>query len=226
MGSKGWLFATEEEVAESPEMTAAPEPVNGATYLQDIYFKADPQYGCKFRGNLFYPEDKRGSVDELNWWVYDTINNGVYKSGIATKQGAHEDAVTALFASLDRVEGLLKSSAGPYLLGEKITEADVGLYTTIFRFDAVYVQHFKCNIGMIQITRLYIHKRLRHLYWDIPAFKQTTNLEHIKTHYTKSHARIIPTGITPLRPLPHILPQDVGNNFSLRYTIITNHSQS
>ncbi|CAZ85269.1 unnamed protein product [Tuber melanosporum] len=246
MGSKGWRFATEEEVAESPEMTAAPEPVNGATYLQDIYFKADPQYGGrytvpilwdkktstivnnesseiirllytefddlvdeKFRGNLFYPEDKRGAVDELNSWVYDTINNGVYKSGIATKQGAYEDAVTALFASLDRVEGLLKSSAGPYLLGGKITEADVCLYPTIVRFDPVYVQHFKCNIGMIRHDYPAIHKWLRHLYWDIPAFKQTTNFEHIKKHYTKSHAQINPTGITPLGPLPHILPQDV-----------------
>jgi len=187
MGSKGWRFATEEEVAESPEMIAAPEPLNGATYLQDIYFKADPQYSGrytvpilwdkktntivnnesseiirflytefddlvdeKFRGNLFYPEEKRGVIDELNSWVYDTINNGVYKSGIATKQGAYEDAVTALFASLDRVEALLKSSTGPYLLGDKITEADVRLYPTIIRFDPVYVQHFKCNIGMIR----------------------------------------------------------------------------
>jgi len=237
MGSKGWRFATQEEVAESPEMTAAPEPLNGATYLQDIYFKADPQYSGrytvpilwdkktntivnnesseiirflytefddlvdeKFRGNPFYPEDKRGVIDELNSWVYDTINNGVYKSGIATKQGAYEDAVTALFASLDCVEALLKSSAGPYLLGEKITEADVRLYPTIIRFDPVYVQHFKCNIGMIRheyapssslhslkkVRKLTIksypaiHKWLRHLYWEVPAFKKTTNFEHIK----------------------------------------------
>ncbi|RPA88478.1 glutathione S-transferase [Choiromyces venosus 120613-1] len=107
-------------------------------------------------------------------------------------QGAYEDAVTALFASLDRVEALLKASTGPYLLGEKLTEADVRLYPTIIRFDPVG------NEKLIMKSYPAIHKWLRHLYWEVPAFKETTNFEHIK--------KINPTGVTPLGPLPHILP--------------------
>jgi putative glutathione S-transferase len=84
----------------------------------------------------------------------------------------------------------------------------VRLYTTIARFDPVYVQHFKCNIRDIRSGYPALHKWLRHLYWDIPAFKETTQWEHIKKHYTKSHGQINPLGITPVGPLPDILEKE------------------
>lgn len=97
-----------------------------------------------------------------------------------------------LFASLDRAEAHLAKHAAPYYFGGNIAEADVRLYTTIVRFDPVYVQHFKCNIRDIRSGYPALHKWLRKLYWDVPAFKETTQFEHIKSHYTKSHKQINP----------------------------------
>jgi glutathionyl-hydroquinone reductase len=117
--------------------------------------------------------------------------------------------VHQLFKSLDRIENALVTSSTPYLLSSPtITEADVRLYTTIARFDPVYVQHFKCNIRDIRSGYPALHKWLRHLYWDVPAFKETTQWEHIKKHYTKSHGQINPFGITPVGPLPDILGKE------------------
>ncbi|KAK9371366.1 glutathione S-transferase [Lipomyces kononenkoae] len=161
----------------------------------------------KFKGLTFYPESLRKEIDELNEWVYDTVNNGVYKSGFATKQEVYDSHVTKLFQSLDRLEHILAKSSGPYIFGDILTEADIRLYTTIVRFDPVYVQHFKCNLGTIRYNYPQIHKWLKHLYWDIPEFKDTTNFEHIKKHYTKSHRQINPLGITPLGPDPDIEPK-------------------
>ncbi|KAK9320092.1 glutathione S-transferase [Lipomyces orientalis] len=161
----------------------------------------------KFKGVTFYPKSLRKDIDELNEWVYDTVNNGVYKSGFATKQEVYESHVVKLFKSLDRLEDILAKSTGPYLFDDVLTEADIRLYTTIIRFDPVYVQHFKCNIGTIRDNYPQLHKWVRHLYWDIPEFKDTTNFEHIKKHYTKSHRQINPFGITPVGPLPDIKPK-------------------
>ena len=159
-----------------------------------------------------YPTFLRSQIDSTNEWTYHDINNGVYKSGFATSAGAYEDAVTTLFRSLDRAEEHLASNTakglGPYYFGENITEADVRLYTTIVRFDAVYVQHFKCNIRDIRSGYPELHRWVRKLYWDVPAFKDTTWFEHIKRHYTRSHAQINPHGITPVGPLPDILGID------------------
>jgi putative glutathione S-transferase len=93
-----------------------------------------------------YPEELRGEIDELNEWVYNTVNNGVYKSGFATSPKAYKEAVYPLFESLDRLEKIL-SDGREYLIGGRLTEADVRLYTTIARFDIVYHGHFKCNLG-------------------------------------------------------------------------------
>ncbi|KAG7662801.1 ECM4 [[Candida] subhashii] len=155
------------------------------------------------------PSELEAEIDELNSWVYDNINNGVYKAGFATDQDVYSKECINLFKHLDKVEAILKKNheeGKQFLVGNQLTEADVRLYTTIVRFDPVYVQHFKCNIGMIRHEYPYIHNWLRLLYWTIPGFKETTNFDHIKFHYTKSHIAINPNGITPVGPIPNILP--------------------
>ena len=113
------------------------------------------------RGLTFYPSKLAKEIDEMNTWVYDTVNNGqfcitteltirVYKCGFATTQKAYENNVFPLFKSLDRLEDILTKSSGKYLLGNELTEADIRLYVTIVRFDTVYVQHFKTNLGTIR----------------------------------------------------------------------------
>jgi glutathionyl-hydroquinone reductase len=138
------------------------------------------------------PKHLEAKIDEANPWIYDGLNNGVYKSGFATSQAAYDRAVAGVFATLDRVEGILKAVPGPYFFGDELTETDVRLYTTVVRFDPVYHQHFKCNLRDIRSGYPAVHRWLRHLYWDIPAFRETTQFEHIKWHYTKSHKQINP----------------------------------
>jgi glutathionyl-hydroquinone reductase len=152
-----------------------------------------------------YPEALRKEIDSVEEWHYNDINNGVYKSGFATTQSAYEKAVTALFTALDKSEAHFASHEGPYWFGSQLTELDIRLFVTIVRFDPVYVQHFKCNIRDIRSGYPHLHKWLRHLYWEVPAFKESTNFLHIKNHYTKSHAQINPKAITPVGPIPNIL---------------------
>jgi len=153
-----------------------------------------------------YPEHLRAEIDGVNEWVYDTVNNGVYKSGFAKTQEAYEAAVQPLFASLDRLEKMLQGK--DYLVGDQLTEADIRLFVTIVRFDPVYVGHFKCNIRTIRGGYPAIHLWMRKLFWKNPAFKETCNFEHIKTHYYWSHPFINPTRIIPVGPIPDILPLD------------------
>lgn len=156
-----------------------------------------------------YPENLRGKIDEINDLVYDNINNGVYKTGFATSQEVYDKEVRNVFDHLDKVEQIFKSNRDKnhndrFLTGTTLTEADVRLFTTIIRFDPVYVQHFKCNIGMIRHQYPYINDWLKLLYWKIPAFKESTDFNHIKKHYTKSHKAINPNGITPVGPIPDV----------------------
>jgi glutathionyl-hydroquinone reductase len=161
-------------------------------------------------GNVdLYPAELRAEIDATHEWQYDQINNGVYKSGFATTQEAYERNVQTLFEALDRVEEhFANQTAGPYWFGDRITEVDVRLYPTIIRFDPVYVQHFKCNIRDIRSGYPATHRWLRELYWNVEAFRETTNFLHIKNHYTKSHGQINQYQITPVGPLPDILPLD------------------
>lgn len=154
----------------------------------------------------YYPEKLRPEIDAVNEWIYNDINNGVYKSGFATTQEAYDQNVYQLFKSLDRVEKILGEHK--YLVGDTLTEADIRLFTTIVRFDPVYVMHFKCNLGMIRHDYPNIHRWLRDLYWDIPAFKDTTNFEHIKKHYMISHLKQNPYQIVAAGPKENILPKD------------------
>ncbi|HSI40636.1 MAG TPA: glutathione S-transferase family protein [Xanthobacteraceae bacterium] len=144
----------------------------------------------------YYPQPLRAEIDALNAEIYDAVNNGVYKAGFATTQAAYEEAVTALFAMLDRLEARLEGRL--YLVGDRLTEADWRLFTTLARFDAVYVGHFKCNIRRIaDYPNLYAY--VRRLY-AVPGVSETVNLTHIKRHYYESHTTINPTGIVPVGP--------------------------
>jgi putative glutathione S-transferase len=144
----------------------------------------------------FYPHDLRPAIDDLNAIVYDTVNNGVYKAGFATTQDAYAESVAKLFDTLDMLEERL--GRGRYLFGDRLTEADWRLFTTLVRFDAVYVGHFKCNIRRID-DYPNLATYLRDLY-QTPRIQETVNFRHIKDHYYRSHKTINPTGIVPSGP--------------------------
>jgi glutathionyl-hydroquinone reductase len=145
----------------------------------------------------YYPETLRSEIDNLNAPIYDRVNNGVYKAGFATTQEAYQHAVIPLFEMLDELDQRLSNKR--YLLGEKITEADWRLFTTLIRFDAVYHGHFKCNIKRIE-DYPHLAGCVRELYqW--PGVAATVNMKHIKEHYYRSHATINPTGVVPAGPV-------------------------
>ena len=143
-----------------------------------------------------YPVALRPKIDEVNEFVYDNINNGVYRCGFATGQEAYERAFDRLFSALDCMEGDLGERQ--WLAGERPTEADWRLFTTLVRFDAVYVSHFKCNRNRIEDLPN-LSRFLRTLYL-IPGIAATVNMDHIKRHYYMSHAHINPTRIVPVGP--------------------------
>jgi putative glutathione S-transferase len=143
-----------------------------------------------------YPKQLRDEVDRINAFVYERINNGVYRAGFATTQAAYEEAVRLLFSALDELEDRL--SRQPYLAGGQITEADWRLFTTLVRFDAVYHGHFKCNLRrLVDYPNLWAYTRALYQW---PGIAGTVRLDHIKTHYYASHRGINPTGIVPLGP--------------------------
>ncbi|WP_350616065.1 glutathione S-transferase family protein [Pseudomonas sp. HY7a-MNA-CIBAN-0227] len=145
----------------------------------------------------FYPEALRSTIDALNDRIYPAVNNGVYRAGFATSQKAYEAAFDDVFAELDRLEQHLGENR--YLAGEYLTEADVRLFTTMIRFDAVYYSHFKCNLRRIA-DYPNLSNWLRELYqW--PGVAETVDFAHIKGHYYASHRTINPTGIVPKGPL-------------------------
>ncbi|QKT02940.1 glutathione S-transferase family protein [Ectothiorhodospiraceae bacterium 2226] len=144
----------------------------------------------------FYPEALRADIDAVNERVYDNVNNGVYKAGFATSQGVYEEAYEALFETLDHLEERLAHQR--YLVGPRLTEADWRLFTTLVRFDSVYVGHFKCNRRrLVDYPNLWAYTR--ELY-QIPGVAVTVNLDHIKRHYYQSHRDINPSGIVPRGP--------------------------
>jgi putative glutathione S-transferase len=144
----------------------------------------------------FYPAPLRTEIDALNERIYPAVNNGVYRAGFATSQQAYEEAFDELFGELDRLEQLL--GANRYLTGEYLTEADIRLFTTMIRFDAVYFGHFKCNLRRIA-DYPNLSNWLREIYqW--PGIAETVDFTHIKNHYYGSHKTINPTGIVPKGP--------------------------
>ncbi|WP_244829271.1 glutathione S-transferase family protein [Caballeronia sp. TF1N1] len=145
----------------------------------------------------YYPPELRAEIDTLNARIYDTVNNGVYKAGFATTQAAYEEAVQPLFDTLDFLDARLASHR--YLAGERFTEADIRLFTTLVRFDAVYAGHFKCNLRRIA-DYPNLSNYTREIY-RMPGVADTVNFEHIKRHYYESHRSINPTGIVPAGPV-------------------------
>jgi putative glutathione S-transferase len=155
----------------------------------------------------FYPAALRPTIDAVNERVYAEVNNGVYRCGFATSQGAYEEAFAALFGALDWLDGLLAEQ--PFLAGEHITEADWRLFTTLLRFDPVYVGHFKTNLRRIR-DYPQLSNYTRQLY-QAPGVAPTVHMGHIKRHYYYSHRMINPTGVVPLGPeLDLDAPHDRG----------------
>lgn len=223
MGAEGWTFQEGEGVLADPVngagfmhevYTAAEKGYTGrvtvpvlwdkhtATIVNNESSEIVRMMNTAFDGigstpGNYYPEALRREIDEVNARIYDTLNNGVYKSGFATTQSAYEEAVIPLFETLDWLEERL--SRQRYLVGDMITEADWRLFTTLVRFDPVYVGHFKCNLRRI-VDYPSIWAYTRELYqW--PGVAATTNHEHIKRHYYQSHESINPTRIVPAGPV-------------------------
>jgi glutathionyl-hydroquinone reductase len=223
MGEQGWTFAGGEGVIPDPLFNsqylheiytrADPEytgrvsvPVLWDQHTQTIVNNESAEILRMFNSAFdsegalpgdYYPAPLRDTIDALNARIYETVNNGVYKAGFAATQAAYEEAVTPLFEMLDWLDNLLASSR--FLCGDALTEADIRLFTTLVRFDSVYVGHFKCNIRrLIDYPNLWAYTR------DIyqwPGIAETVNFTHIKRHYYQSHRTINPTGIVPVGPL-------------------------
>ncbi|VTT83574.1 unnamed protein product [Fusarium fujikuroi] len=175
-------------------------------YTEFYHLLPDEDREINRPGGGFYPDGLREKIDEINEWVYHTVNNGVYKSGFAMTQAAYEENVEKVFKSLDRLERILDE--GPFLLGKHITEADIRLFPTILRFDVGYVPIFMCNLGTIRDHYPNLHLWLRRLYWDTSfrthgAFRKTSEtwLEKYKTGYANARRRVL--GMTG----PDIVPK-------------------
>jgi putative glutathione S-transferase len=222
MGDEGWTFADGEDVipdtvnnktrlheiyvlAQADYTGRVTVPVLWDKKLNTIVSNESPEIIRMFNSAFdrigakpgdFYPAALRQEIDELNDFTYPNINNGVYRAGFATTQQAYDEAVIDVFAALDTLEQRLASRR--YLTGPKITEADWRLFTTLVRFDAVYVGHFKCNKRRI-VDYPNLWGYLRDLYQQ-PGIADTVKLEHIKQHYYGSHESINPTRIVPVGP--------------------------
>lgn len=124
--------------------------------------------------------------------------------GFAPDQKTYAKNVIAPFAALNKLEKIAHDNGGPYLLGKQMTEVDIRAYASIIRFDTVYHQHFKCNLGEIRHVYPVLNNWLKHMYWDHDAYQNTTDFRHIKDNYTKSHTDINPKSITPVGPWPNV----------------------
>ena len=152
--------------------------------------------GLGARPEDYEPPALEGAIRRWNEAIYEAVNDGVYRAGFATRQAAYEEACRALFEMLDRLEAHL--SQHRFLAGDRFTTADIRLWTTLVRFDAVYVGHFKCNLRrLVDYPNLWAYTRE---IYQWPAVRRTVRFDHIKGHYYRSHPAINPTGIVPLGP--------------------------
>jgi putative glutathione S-transferase len=159
--------------------------------------------GAGANDNDYYPLALRAEIDEWNAFVYPNLNNGVYRAGFATTQEAYEEAATAVFAALDKLERQLATRR--YLTGPRLTEADIRLFTTLIRFDPVYHTHFKCNLRRV-VDYPNLWGFVRDLY-QLPGIASTVHIDFIKAHYYGSHANLNPSRIIPIGPaLDYLAP--------------------
>ena len=165
----------------------------------DITIDFETQFTAYHRPDApdLYPQALRATIDEINAVVYEDVNNGVYKAGFAASQPAYEAAVVPLFRRLDWLDERLAGQR--YLAGDQVTEADIRLFTTLVRFDAVYFGHFKCNLRRI-VDYQNLWGYARDLF-QRPGFGETVNFDHIKRHYYMTHEQLNPTRIVPMGPL-------------------------
>ena len=219
MREGGWRFTDAEHH----------DPLFGATFVHEHYTRAAPTYTGRVTvpilwdrvadtivcnesedivrmfdevgGTNLRPAALADAIDAVNLRVYDAVNNGVYKCGFARSQGAYEEAWSALFAELDACSTRLRDH--DFLVGDELTEADIRLFVTLVRFDAVYFGHFKCNRNRIQ-DDVALQAYLERL-WLIPAFRDTTRLDEIQKHYYGSHRNLNPSGIVPAGPRLRLL---------------------
>ena len=218
MAEDGWTFAPDRGVIADPD---------GARFLRDIYLRADPHCSGRVTvpvlwdrahrtivsnessdiirmlnrafpgGPELEPTALAGEIDALNARTYPHVNNGVYRAGFAASQEAYEAAYRALFATLDELEARL-ADGRRFLLGDAPTLADIRLWTTLVRFDAVYHGHFKCNRQrLVEYDRLWAFTRRMYQHEGIG---ETVDLDHIKRHYYGSHVHLNPSGIVPVGP--------------------------
>ncbi|MGJ3247401.1 MAG: glutathione S-transferase family protein [Elainellaceae cyanobacterium] len=165
---------------------------------REIIRMLDAEFGEVAQSDVdLCPTDLHDSIESVIDAIYQPINNGVYRAGFATQQVAYEEAVTELFDALDHWENVLDRQR--FLCGDRLTEADLCMFTTLFRFDAVYYVHFKCNLRRI-VDYPNLWGYVRDLYQH-PGVKDTCNLDHIKRHYYKSHNQVNPVGLVPKGPM-------------------------
>jgi glutathionyl-hydroquinone reductase len=206
----GFRFLSEAYVATDPQYRGrVTVPVLWDKQTKRIVSNSDDDimrmFECEFEalasGDLdLYPQRHREEIEELNGWIYETVNDGVYRAGFATSQRSYEAAAYRLFESLDQLEGRLASRR--YLLGSSPVETDWWLFVTLVRFDAVYFGHFKCNLRRIaDYSNLFGYLRDLYQFRDVG---ETVNFDHIKRHYYYTHDDINPTRIVPIGPLQNL----------------------
>jgi putative glutathione S-transferase len=222
MADHGWTFAEDDGVIPDPFFgadylhqvyTAANPDYSGRVTVPVLWDKQEQtivsnesaeiirMFNSAFDGigalpGDYYPADLHNQIDEINARIYSCVNNGVYKAGFATSQAAYEEAVVPLFETLDWLEHRLANRR--YLFGERLTEADWRLFTTLIRFDPVYVGHFKCNIRrLVDYPNLWAYTRDLYQHEGVA---DTIDMDHIKHHYYVSHDMINPTGVVPVGP--------------------------
>jgi putative glutathione S-transferase len=223
MGEHGWTFDAGDGVIPDPNENAdylyqlylAADPLcSGRVTVPTLWDKASRtivnnesseiirMFNSAFdhlgaRDGDYYPEPLRAEIDDVNERVYGTLNNGVYEAGFATTQEAYDDAVYPLFDTMEWLENRL--SGKQFLVGGRLTEADIRLFTTLVRFDAVYVTHFKCNLKrLVDYPNLW---RFTRELFRLPEIRTTVDFDHIKRHYFGSHRTINPSGIVPAGPV-------------------------
>lgn len=152
-----------------------------------------------------YPSHLQAKIDAISPWMQSDVNSGVYKAGFTDTQEEYDRNVVRVFGALNKLERIVAQNGGPFVLGKEMTELDVMLYATLIRFDVVYVEHFKCNLGTIRHDYPVLHNWLKGMYWDVKAARETTDFKHIKENVSDLHTsrEYVLTAIVYEEPLAH-----------------------